>query len=100
MDNITLLVSGERSFHLINQEGFFMPRLNRVRGKRLLMIKDLVRLYPAFSESQVRAWLRVRHENGLSVCVVQPNQRRLYFDVDEFERWLHRRTAEMQEVEG
>jgi hypothetical protein len=66
---------------------------------RLMPVAGLVRDDGGiFTESQVRGWIRNRAYNGFSQCIVRPSQRRLYINVDAFERWLEGQTEKMMEV--
>jgi hypothetical protein len=64
-------------------------------GRNLVSVATLAKQYDGFTESQIRAWVHNRDKNGLAECVVKPNQRRLYIDVDRFEEWLEKRTREL-----
>ena len=76
-----------------------MPTLevpSNAAGRNLASVPTLARLYNnAFTESQVRSWIHNREQNGLAECVVKPNSRRLYIDLDLFELWLQKRSREL-----
>jgi hypothetical protein len=64
--------------------------------RTLASVATLTKQYGGcFTESQLRAWVHNRDKNGLAACVVKPNLRRLYIDVDLFEVWLAKRTREL-----
>jgi hypothetical protein len=68
---------------------------SKTRERNLVSVATLAKRYKAFTESQLRAWVHNREKNGLAHCVVKPNQRRLYIDMDLFEVWLQQRTKEL-----
>ena len=68
-----------------------------IRKRNLARISIVVEQYNnAFTESQLRSWVHSRKENGLAECVVKPNKRRLYIDVDKFDEWLQWLCDQMQ----
>lgn len=49
-----------------------------------------------FTESQLRYWLHMRNQNGMAAHAVPVNVgRRVYIDMDAFERWI-----DSQQVRG
>jgi hypothetical protein len=68
---------------------------SRNSGRNLVSVATLANLYPALTESQIRAWVHNRQTNGFDTCVVKPNMRRVYIDVDRFEEWLEERTRKL-----
>ena len=68
---------------------------SKTTERNLISVATLAKQYTGFTESQLRAWVHNRDKNGLAECVVKPNQRRLYIDVDLFEDWLQQRTKEL-----
>jgi len=55
---------------------------------RFLSVKQLTKLYPAFSELSLRWVLFNRSNNGADSFVIKVGKRKIVIDVEKFEIWL------------
>lgn len=69
-------------------ENRIMP--NIVDAKRLVSVKHIPKLYPAFTEGGIRHLINNEHKNNFSKCYRQIgfNKRKIVIDLDEFEMWI------------
>lgn len=55
---------------------------------RTLKTVEQVAEESSFSEDQLRQWIKRAEELGLAPAIVRPVPRRVFIDIDEFNRWL------------
>lgn len=58
-------------------------------ASNLVTVKQLAKLYPAFTVSTVRWWIFRSTVNGFEMCIVKIG-RRVFIDLVAFKAWLNK----------